>query len=184
MRRFFLADDTPLPCAVRGGTWLIGNFDGVHLGHQAMIAEVRARFGVAKVLTFDPHPRAFFGSSPLLLTAVPEKLARLEQAGAAACVVRRFDAVFAAHDAGAFIRAVLQRQLGAGRVAVGPDFRFGTGRSGDVALLQKYLKVHVFESFRDEGGQPYSSSRIREALAAGNVAAAEKLLGHQVNQGN
>lgn len=184
MKSFFLADDTPLPRSARGGAWLIGNFDGVHKGHQAMIEAVRAAYGAAKVLTFDPHPRAFFGAAPRPLSSLPEKQALLQAAGVEVLVIRRFDAAFAAHSAAAFIGGILRGQLGASRVAVGSDFRFGKGRSGDVALLQKSLPVHVFQPFCDETGMPYSSSRIRAALAEGDVATAINLLGHGLNQGN
>lgn len=184
MQSYFLADDTPLPRAVRGGAWLIGNFDGVHKGHKAMIAEVRARYGAAKILTFDPHPRAFFGQALLQLTSRDEKLRLLAGEGVEVCVVRRFDASFAAHTAGDFITRILKRQLGAQTVAVGSDFRFGARRGGDVSLLEKHMHVHVFTPFCDEGGAAYSSTRIRALLADGNVAAAERLLGHGVNQGN
>lgn len=180
MRVYTLADDTPLPRESRGGTWLIGNFDGVHKGHQAMIAEIRARYGEAKVLTFDPHPRLFLGKPLELITQLPEKQALLAQAGITVLVVRRFDAEFAAHTAEAFIGRILKGQLGAERVAVGADFRFGQARQGDVALLEKHLPVHVFHSFCDEGGEAYSSSRIRAALAAGDRILAEKLLGRAV----
>lgn len=176
---FYLADDAPLPREARGGVWLIGNFDGVHKGHQAMIAALRGQYPRVNVLTFDPHPRAFFApqTAPRLLTTRPEKQALLKAAGIDVLVVRKFDAAFAAHTAEAFIASILRGQLGAAAVAVGADFRFGTGREGDITLLQKHLKVHVFEHFCDETGLPYSSSRIRQALGAGDIALAEKLLG-------
>jgi len=180
MHVFHLADDTPLPATARGGCWLIGNFDGVHKGHQAMLAAVAAQYGAPKVLTFTPHPRLFFGQPLQLLSTEAQKQALLEAAGVAVLASRQFDAQLASYTAEAFIERVLLQQLGAEGVAVGADFRFGKGRAGDVALLQKHLKVHVFQPFCDEGGQPYSSSRIRAALAAGDVVLAEKLLGRSL----
>lgn len=180
MQVFALSDDTPLPPDARGGAWLIGNFDGVHKGHKAMIAAIRAQYGSARVLTFSPHPRVFFGAAVQQITTLPEKQALLEALGVDVLVVRSFDAAFAAHSAEDFITRILMQQLDAAVIAVGADFRFGQGRQGDVGLLQKHMKVHVFEPFCDEAGQVYSSTRIRQALAAGDVALAEKLLGHKV----
>lgn len=180
MRVFNLADDTPLPPESRGGAWLIGNFDGVHKGHQAMLGELKALHARVSVLTFDPHPRAFFGTAPRQLTALPEKVALLQDLGVDVLVVRKFDVSFAAHTAEAFIDHILKGQLGADLVAVGADFRFGAGRRGDTGLLKEHIAVHVFSPFCDESGQAYSSTRIRAALASGNVQEAEKLLGRGI----
>ncbi len=180
MRILALADDTPLPPECRGGAWLIGNFDGMHKGHQAMVAALKALYPRVNVLTFNPHPRAFFGAAVQQLTTLPEKQALLAALGVEVMVVRTFDAAFAAHSAEAFIERILKAQLGADVVAVGADFRFGAKRSGDVELMKKHITVHVFAPFCDESGQAYSSTRIRAALAAGDLVATEKLLGRSV----
>jgi riboflavin kinase/FMN adenylyltransferase len=173
-------DDQPLPLGQRGGGWLIGNFDGVHQGHRAIITELRQRWGAVKVLTFEPHPRQYFGQPLLRLTDATARTARLQQLGVGVILQRRFDAAFAALSASDFIAQILHGQCGAEKIAVGEGFRFGVGRSGDVALLQHSFgpaNVTIMPVVRDATGQPYSSTRIRAALTAGDAALAQALLG-------
>lgn len=165
----------------------IGNFDGVHRGHQALLARVREAadgFGLpATVLTFEPHPREFFApaAAPVRLSSLREKLELLAANGVDRVHVCRFDRKFAALEPAAFVEGVLVRGLGTRWLAVGDDFRFGAMRAGDFAMLQ--AASHEF-GFRLEtlptvmiDGQRVSSSAVRAALAAGNMAEAEKLLG-------
>lgn len=174
-----------LRAAARGGLWLIGNFDGVHKGHQAIIRAMKDKDAHLGVVTFEPHPRRyFFPDQPfLLLTDRAEKLRRLEACGVTRVLVCRFDAWLAKLSAEDFIHDVLTGACSAEQVAVGPDFRFGAGRAGDVGLLQRWFdgqSVHILPPVCDEGGQPYSSSRVRAALTAGDKALAADLLGWPV----
>jgi riboflavin kinase/FMN adenylyltransferase len=165
----------------------VGNFDGVHRGHQALLAMLRDRargFGLpATVLTFEPHPREFFApaAAPTRLASLREKLELLAANGVDQVHVCRFNRQFAAIAPRAFIEDFLVRGLGTRWLAVGDDFRFGAKRAGDFAMLQ--AASHEF-GFRLEplpsvmlDGRRVSSSAVREALAAGNLRAAESLLG-------
>lgn len=167
--------DTALPLRQRGGTWLIGKFDGVHRGHCGILAQVQA----PRVLTFEPYPAEFFNPAapPRRLTSWAEKAPLLAAAGVVCAVVKRFDAALAALSPEAFIETILLGELGADAVAAGQDFRFGQGRAGDLALLRRYLPVQVLAPVCDAAGEVISSSRIRAALAAGDVAQAQALLG-------
>jgi riboflavin kinase/FMN adenylyltransferase len=165
----------------------IGNFDGVHRGHQALLAklcEAAGGFGLpATVLTFEPHPREFFApaSAPTRLSSLREKLELLAANKVDRVHVCRFNRNFAALAPAVFVEDVLVRGLGTRWLAVGDDFRFGAMRAGDYAMLQ--AASHEF-GFRLEtlpsvllDGQRVSSSAVRAALAAGDLQAAEKLLG-------
>ena len=166
----------------------MGNFDGVHLGHQALLratlSEARAQRATAEAMFFDPHPSAFFQPQrcPPMLTSVARRRALLlEHAGLDAVDVRRFDAAFARQSPDAFVEDVLVGQRNAVVVVVGPDFRFGQGREGDVARLvamgkARGFRVHVIPPVEFQG-EPISSTRIRELLAQGDVASAAVLLG-------
>lgn len=165
----------------------IGNFDGVHLGHQALLARVgqaaRACGLPAAVLTFEPHPREFFdpASAPARLTTLREKLELLQNYGADLTCVSPFNTVFAALTADEFIEQVLVRCLKVRHLIIGDDFRFGARRAGDFALLQAAgaslgFQVEAMESVV-QGGERASSSGVREALAAGDMARAARLLG-------
>jgi len=162
----------------------IGNFDGVHCGHRALIermtAKARALSVSSCVLTFEPHPREFFAPerAPARLTRLRDKLELLAAAGVERTHIARFDARFAALDAGRFIEDVVRKGLGALWLLVGRDFRFGARRAGDFSTLQG--KGFELEAMADvlEGGERVSSSAIRAALAAGDFALAERLLGH------
>jgi riboflavin kinase/FMN adenylyltransferase len=166
----------------------IGNFDGVHRGHRALIDRVTARAReldlTSCVLTFEPHPREFFAgdAAPARLTRLRDKLELMESAGVERVHVARFNARFAALPAQRFVEDVLVRGLGAQWLLVGRDFRFGQRRAGDYATLEAAAARHGFalESMPDvlfEGAR-VSSSAVRGALAAGDLRGAERLLGH------
>lgn len=177
-----------LPAAWQGGVVALGNFDGVHRGHQALLAHAgeRARqLGVPLVvLTFEPHPRRFFvpDTGPFRLTLPPAKLRLLGGCGVAAVLAQRFDQAFAALSSDAFIDEVVLQGLGARHVVCGYDFTFGARRSGNVEKLRKQgeakgFGVSVLDPVMREG-EIYSSTRIRESLRAGWVSEASELLGH------
>ena len=177
-----------VPAAAAGSTALtIGNFDGVHLGHQAMLAELRraaSRLGVpACVLTFEPHPREFFApdKAPTRLTSLREKLELLRECGIDRVHLCRFDYRFAQITAEDFIGRVLAHGLGARWVLAGDDFRFGARRAGDLAMLRRDgpragMEVVGLASVMQDGVR-VSSTAVRKALAAGELARAERLLG-------
>ena len=162
----------------------IGNFDGVHRGHRALIDRVVAKAREAEltscVLTFEPHPREFFGAdkAPARLTRLRDKLELMAAAGLERVHVARFDARFAALPAERFIEEVLVRGLGTRWLLVGRDFRFGARRAGDFATLQN--RGFALEAMPDVEfqGQRVSSSAVRAALAAGDLHEGERLLGH------
>jgi riboflavin kinase/FMN adenylyltransferase len=170
----------------------IGNFDGVHRGHQAMLAllqsEARHRGLPTCVMTFEPHPRDFFAArmnkpelAPARIAPLRDKLAELERCGVDQVVILRFDDKLASLPAQDFIREVLQEGLGARYVLVGDDFRFGAKRQGDYATLDAAGQARGFDVARmmsyEVHGLRVSSSAVREALAAGDMAAAAALLG-------
>ncbi|MDH6229886.1 riboflavin kinase/FMN adenylyltransferase [Mesorhizobium soli] len=178
-----------LPESLRGGVVAIGNFDGVHRGHQAVLdraLDEAARHGVpALVLTFDPHPRTVFRPDvPLFqLTPAPMKARILADLGFAAVVEQRFDREFASLDAESFVTEILDANLGICHVVTGFDFHFGKNRQGGPAFLMEAGERHGFgvtlvDAFRDEGAEIVSSSRIRELLCEGEVAQAAGLLGY------
>jgi riboflavin kinase/FMN adenylyltransferase len=170
----------------------IGNFDGVHRGHQAMLAllvsEAAHRGLPPTVLTFEPNPRDWFAaragkpeSAPTRIATLRDKLGELERCGIAQVVVLRFDAAFAAQTPAEFIDNVLVRGVGARYVLVGDDFRFGARRAGDYALLDAAGDAQGFDVARmmsyEVHGLRVSSSAVRAALAAGDMATAQALLG-------
>jgi len=172
----------------KGGVVALGNFDGVHRGHQALIAEagrLAGKLGVPLVaLTFEPHPRGFFvpDTGPFRLTLAPAKRRLLAQYGVQAVVAQRFGADFAALSADAFLKDVLLQGMGARHVVCGYDFTFGARRSGNVERLRAAgeasgFGVTVLAPVMREG-EIYSSTRIREALRAGMVREGAELLGH------
>jgi riboflavin kinase/FMN adenylyltransferase len=166
----------------------IGNFDGVHRGHRALIDRVTARARelqlISCVLTFEPHPREFFGGegAPARLTRLRDKLELIAAAGVDRVHVARFDERFAALPAQRFVEDVLVRGLGTRWVLVGRDFRFGVGRTGDYAALEAAGARHGFDvdSMPDVlfEGTRVSSSAVRAALRQADLATAERLLGH------
>jgi riboflavin kinase / FMN adenylyltransferase len=163
-----------------------GNYDGVHLGHQALLRTARAHAQAhglrTQALTFDPHPLALLAPErpPARLTTIERRRELLLRAGADAVIVQPFTREFAALEPEAFVQALLQHQARA--LVVGPDFRFGRDREGDVALLERYgarngLSV-IVEPPVMVGGMRVSSSAVREAIAQGDVQRASVLLGH------
>lgn len=165
----------------------IGNFDGLHLGHQAMLARLqavaRARGLPACVLSFEPHPREFFtpDQAPARLSSLREKAETLQQLGIDRLHVFRFDRAFSALTAGAFIEQVLGHTLQARYVLVGDDFRYGAKRAGDFALLQSSGQSLGFDAEYlptvEVAGERASSTAVRTALAAGDLDHAARLLG-------
>ena len=170
----------------------IGNFDGVHRGHQAMLALLRSeaehRGLPACVLTFEPHPRDYFAAlagkpalAPMRIATLRDKLGELERCGIEQAVVLRFDAAFAAQSPQAFISDVLLRGMGARYVLVGDDFRFGARRAGDYAMLDAAGQAAGFDVARmnsyEVHGARVSSSAVRMALSSGDMARATQLLG-------
>jgi riboflavin kinase/FMN adenylyltransferase len=167
----------------------IGNFDGVHRGHRALIEGVVAKgreLGLAScVLTFEPHPREYLApqQAPARLTRLRDKLELLDGTGVDRVHVVRFDAKFAALSAERFVEDVLVRGLAVRWLLVGRDFRFGARRAGDFAVLEALGRRHglALEAMPDVAadGERVSSSAVRAALAAGDIARAERLLGHR-----
>ncbi len=170
----------------------IGNFDGVHRGHQAMLALLRSEAqqrGIPScVLTFEPHPRDYFAGlhhkhdmAPARVGTLRDKLIDLAACGVSQTVVLPFNAVLASLSPEVFIDSVLQRGLGARYVLVGDDFRFGVGRSGDYAMLDRAGESAGFDVARmnsyEVHGMRVSSSAVREALQQGRMQDAARLLG-------
>ena len=166
----------------------IGNFDGVHRGHRALIERVGAKARelelVSCVLTFEPHPREFFDpkAAPARLTRLRDKLELIEAAGVERVHVARFDRRFASMSAERFVEDVLVNGLATRWLLVGRDFRFGARRAGDYTALALAGTRHGFEveSMADVlfEGVRVSSSAVRAALAAGELDTGERLLGH------
>jgi riboflavin kinase/FMN adenylyltransferase len=178
---------------VPGGCALtIGNFDGVHRGHQAMLAllsnEARHRRLSPMVLSFEPHPRDFFSrragvaqNAPRRIGTLRDNAAELTRCGVAHLVILRFGATLSALPPQDFIDRILVRGLGAKLVLVGDDFRFGSQRAGDYALLDASGEAGGFDVARMQSyevhGHRVSSSAVRSALSAGDIVGAEALLG-------
>ncbi|APW39084.1 riboflavin biosynthesis protein RibF [Rhodoferax koreense] len=179
--------------AIQGACALtIGNFDGVHRGHQAMLAllnsEAEHRGVPSCVLTFEPHPRDYFAAAtgrpelaPARIGTLRDKLTELARCGVDQVIVLPFDARLAAQTPEAFIDDVLVRGLGARYVLVGDDFRFGAKRAGDYAMLDAAGAHHDFDVARmnsyEVHGLRVSSSEVRQALGRGDMAATARLLG-------
>ena len=173
------------PSASRHVALTIGNFDGVHRGHQAMLTRlVEAADDLAlppTVLTFDPHPREFFapGTAPARLSTIRSKLEQFAALGITRVHIARFDARLAALTANEFIERILLGALKARWVLVGQDFRFGRGRGGDLALLRASARSFSVEAMPTVSveGQRVSSSAIRDALGKGELERAAAMLG-------
>jgi riboflavin kinase/FMN adenylyltransferase len=180
----------PLPSPLRGGVVAIGNFDGVHRGHQAVLSRALERaeaLGVpALVLTFEPHPRTVFNpDKPVFrLTPPPLRARILEAMGFHSVIEYPFDREFSQRSAEDFVQSILGDWLGAKEVVTGFDFHFGKGREGGPAYLMQAGSRHGFgvclvDAFRDEGTEVISSSRIRGLIAEGDVSEAAGLLGYR-----
>lgn len=177
------------PRGPRGSVACIGAFDGLHLGHRALVRRALARAreldAEATVVSFDPLPREFFarGDKPPRLMLPRAKFEGLRDLGVDAVGLLRFDAKLAAMPAQDFVRELLVERLRVREVWVGPGFRFGHARGGDLALLQRIGADAGFAAHAIEpvlfGGEAVSSTRIRAALAAGDFDLAERLLGRR-----
>lgn len=179
-----------VPAAAKGAVVAIGNFDGVHLGHQALIAagkrqaaEMGAPFGI---LAFEPHPQEFFrkGGEKFRLTPFRPKAEMLCRLGVDVLFAVPFNAKLAAMPAAQFVSDVLVKGLGVSHVITGEDFQFGKGRGGDAALLQAEgaragFGASVFDVVMAEGDRKVSSTDIRAALKRGDPREAARLLGHE-----
>ncbi|MDE2476645.1 MAG: bifunctional riboflavin kinase/FAD synthetase [Alphaproteobacteria bacterium] len=176
------------PDAAKGAVIALGNFDGVHRGHQALIAEARRVATAAgrplAAMVFEPYPREFFqpNAEPFRLTSFRSKAELLTAAGVDYLVVVKFNAEIAGLLAQDFVTDVLVRDLAAAHVVVGEDFRFGKARGGDATVLaymgeMEGFGVTVFRAVIEDG-EKISSSKVRAALKAGHPEQAAELLGH------
>ncbi len=181
-----LSSRDPMPGPLRGAVAALGNFDGFHLGHQAVageaIRQAKAAGKPAIIATFDPHPVRHFAplATPFRLTSLDQRQRLFEAAGADAMLVFEFDAEMAATSADDFIAKLLVKRLGLSGVVTGEDFTFGKARGGNMDVLREHgaplgLSSTAVGPVTDAGGV-ISSSRIREALKAGDCAAATTLL--------
>lgn len=181
-----------LPGFVEGSVVLIGNFDGVHKGHQAILAAGKAKADALNLplvaLTFDPHPREVLSpeKAPQRLTHLPEKADLLKAHGADIVYVISFTKAYAQTPADAFIKQTLAAALKAKHIIVGADFAFGKGRGGDVDALKTAGVKYGFDvtavAPEGEGGAVYSSTAVREAIAAGDNTRARRILGHDIKR--
>jgi riboflavin kinase/FMN adenylyltransferase len=181
-----LEGGSAVPAHLRAGIVALGNFDGFHLGHQAVvgraIARARAEGRSALVASFDPHPVRFFrpDAAPFRLTTLEQRQRLFDAAGADAMIVFHFDAVLAGLSAEEFVAERLVGLIGAAGVVTGEDFTFGKGRGGNAQVLAELADRHGF--FAEAvapvtlGNEPVSSSRIREALQRGDCTTAARLL--------
>ena len=176
----------PVPEPLRGAILALGNFDGFHLGHQAVVGEA-VRWAAAEgrpaiVATFDPHPKRFFvPDAPWFrLTTLDQRQNLFAAAGASAMMVVHFDAAIAGMTAPDWFEQVLRDRFGVAGVVTGEDFTFGRNRSGTAAMLSAIgapfgIRAHGVRAVLDQG-EPVSSTRIRTALEAGDCATATRLL--------
>src|SRR5690606_28307362 len=181
-------EDARMPCALA-----IGNFDGVHRGHQAMLARMGEAAACLKlstaVMTFEPHPREYFaslsgdpGKAPTRIANLRDKLQALSNAGVDRVIVEHFNARFAAMAPLDFIERIVVTGMQAKWLIVGEDFRFGAKRAGDIHMLMEAGKKYGFEVETlptiVNAGTRISSSAIREALAQGDFPQVRQMLGH------
>lgn len=182
------AGDEILPRFLRGSVLMLGNFDGLHLGHRALVEEARRicreRGGASlAVMACEPHPRRFFApeTPPFRLSCGDARHRLLARAGADLIYAPRFDAAFAGLPPEDFVGRVLVAELGVSAVVCGRDFRFGARRAGDVAMLEHVgrtagFSVHVLADVCD-AGERVSSSAVRACIVRGDIAAAVEKLG-------
>ena len=174
--------------APRGVYIAIGVFDGVHLGHQRVIAQARddarAAGGMSVVLTFDPHPMRVLQpeKAPLLLTSTEHKLKLIEQLGVDACLLLTFDRPFSETPPETFISMIADARIHLREICVGSRFRFGYNRAGDVRLIEKLAPAHGFtvkeiHSVHTGDGEMISSTGIRQHVLQGRIDRAAQLLG-------
>jgi riboflavin kinase/FMN adenylyltransferase len=190
MTRTIVEAGAPVPQALRGGVIAIGNFDGVHRGHQHLLAEAeseaRRRNTHWGLVTFEPHPRSFFRpADPVFrLTPLPLKARLVSSLGASFTAVLAFDARLAAMTPEDFVRKELSERLGVKHVVTGYDFHFGHGRKGTPETMRELGRqlgfgVTVIDQVTDDDGfAPFSSSAIRDSLRHGHVGEAARQLGY------
>jgi riboflavin kinase/FMN adenylyltransferase len=176
-----------LPARPEGTVVTVGSFDGVHRGHEAVLREIAARARAAGrhsvLVTFDPHPMAVVNpaAAPPLLTTGPERREILAQTGLDYAVLLRFDRAMATLSPEAFVRDILLRGCGMRELVIGHDHGFGQGRQGDVELLRRLGRKLDFAvdvvSALEVDGHPVSSTRVRRAVAGGDLPLAARLLG-------
>jgi riboflavin kinase/FMN adenylyltransferase len=177
-------DGEPVPESLKGSMAAIGNFDGVHRGHRYLLDMAVRSSRPGTVLTFEPHPRSFFQpDTPLFrLTPEPVKLAIFQRLGLAGVFVKQFNAALAALSADEFVQ-LLARDLQLAGVIIGHDFHFGRGREGNPERMAELCRKHGLECLIApavvEGSEPVSSSAIRAGLEAGDIVAANRLLGYR-----
>jgi riboflavin kinase / FMN adenylyltransferase len=181
-----LEGGSAVPGPLRGGIVALGNFDGFHRGHQAVVGRAieraRAEGRPAIVATFDPHPVRFFKPDlpPFRLTTLDQRERLFGEAGGDAMLVFHFDAALAGTTAEDFVARLLVERFGAAGVVTGEDFTFGKGRGGNVEVLRRLGAEHGLSVDAvapvEADGEPVSSSRIREALEAGDCETATRLL--------
>ena len=185
MTPIIIQDWRDVPAALRGATLALGNFDGVHLGHAAVLRAAHAARPDLPLaaLTFEPHPREHFrpDDPPFRLTLLPAKAEALGALGASVVFALRFDAALAAMPAEAFVEEVLHRGIGAKHLACGPDFAFGHRRGGDTAFLarkaeKRGIGLTIVPPVMDDGAQ-ISSTHIRRLLQDGYPERAARDLG-------
>jgi len=181
-----LSHDQPMPESLRGSVVALGNFDGFHLGHQAVVNRAIA-LGFHErrpviVATFDPHPVRFFKPDvpPFRLTSLDQRERLFAHAGADGMLVFGFDKALATTSAEDFVADILAKRLGVAAVVTGTDFTFGRGRAGNAETMSELGKAHGIDAETVApvilDGEPVSSSRIRQALAAGDTGSATHLL--------
>jgi riboflavin kinase/FMN adenylyltransferase len=183
-----LAENFAVESGLRGSVVSVGNFDGLHIGHQKIISAVvesaRNEKAIAAVITFDPHPLKVLrpDAAPPLIMTIAQRVAGFEKCGLDAALVMRFDRALADLSAEEFVHKVLVETVQAKRILVGANFRFGCQQTGNVELLSKLGKEHGFEveivAAAEVGGKPVSSSEIRRAVLDGRMEEAAALLGH------
>ncbi len=173
-----------IPAAARRASVAMGNFDGVHLGHQSVIDLARQHNAPLGVISFEPHPRSYFSpdSPAFRLMNAAAKAHQLEKIGVEILFDLPFDNKLSSLTAEEFVRLILAENLGVSHVVVGADFQFGKGREGNVKMLAALCKTHgiavtIAPLISGDNGM-YSSSAIRASLAAGQPAEAKKMLGH------
>ena len=180
--------DAPIPEDLRGAALALGNFDGVHKGHQAVIAAARARGAPLAAAVFEPHPRDVFqpDAAPFRLQSAGQRACALAGEGVAAVIEIGFDRTLAALSPEEFCTSILRNRIAPRTIVVGFDFRFGKDRAGDVDFLARHgarcgYDVVVVDAVDDAAhpGAKVSSTAIRAALAAGDLTEAEALLGRR-----
>jgi riboflavin kinase/FMN adenylyltransferase len=181
-----LSGDRPVPAPQRGAIVALGNFDGFHVGHQAVVGRAleraRAEGRPAMVATFDPHPARLFrpDAPPFLLTTIPQRMDLFEAFGADAALALPFDRALAAVSPEGFVTDWLRDRIGAAAIVTGGDFTFGKDRGGDVADLARLAALHGMSAETvapvEAEGTVASSTRVRQHLKAGEMDAAARLL--------